>query len=479
MVCANFGKSREGLSPCEFISCGPCYTPHRWDKFKIQDPADVIEGELSLVSNDEERKRFREARPGDHTMRMFQCDTCQFQNCYFRNPNNKVASDELAMCCIRRANLDAFWSREPATVRNHVNEVRFQIKYGDQLNLDMFEELGPWELGDHMGMKQAIGILLRSREPGRNGFTVKFSTTRKARGVFTRVAHASPTSKRNQTFAKDRNKLTITHATTYGEWFSSFMEGVLARMGQITRQDRAISIEEMLALQEGFEKTWNHEGYDIDLNVLEAAVFALTTYVGSLRGYETVKIHLPTLIEKLKEASTSGGLDSQLPYYGIPLIGRFKTEAGERAFVIPMASETASGLQPLLWTIRLINKLKMEGEYDRSWMLAKQAGSSQQAGMNKYEKEIFGRLRKIQKERPDLIPESVDVDQDYGLARMFRRGATTRARIAGVNSDDINAQNRWRSEMNSRGKGYTGTMKDLYTDFLQSAEMLLRFSRAL
>ena len=104
VVCANFGRSREGFSPCKFICCGGCYTPHRWDKFKIQDPAEVIEGELSLVTNDEERKQFREARAGDHTMRMFQCDQCQFQNCYFRHPNDKVASDELALCCIRRAN---------------------------------------------------------------------------------------------------------------------------------------------------------------------------------------------------------------------------------------------------------------------------------------------------------------------------------------------------------------------------------------
>ena len=250
-------------------------------------------------------------------------------------------------------------------------------------------------------------------------------------------------------------------------------------MGQITRQDRAISIEEMLELQQSFENTWNQEGYEMDMKMLEAAVFALTTYVGSLRGYETVKTHLPTMLEKLKEASRSGGLDAQLPHYGLPLIGRFKTESGERAFVIPMASETRSGLKPLLWTVRLINKLKMMGEYDRQWMFAKQTGSPQQAAMNKYEKEIFLRLRQIQKERPDLIPESVDIDQDYGLARMFRRGATTRARIAGVSSDDINAQNRWRSEMNAKGKGYTGTMKDLYTDFMQSAEMLLRFSKAL
>ena len=137
-------------------------------------------------------------------MRMFQCNLCQFQNCYFRNPQENNASDELALCCICRANLDAFWSREPATVRNHCNEVRFQLRYSEQLQCDLLDELGPWELGDHMGMKQAMGILMRSKEPGRDGGgTVKFSTTRKARGVHTRVAHASPASKRDQTFAKD------------------------------------------------------------------------------------------------------------------------------------------------------------------------------------------------------------------------------------------------------------------------------------
>ena len=57
-------------------------------------------------------------------------------------------------------------------------------------------------------------------------------------------------------------------------------------------------------------------------------------------------------------------------------------------------------------------------------MLAQRVGPSQQAAMNKYEKEILSHLRQIQREHLDLIPESVNVDQDYGLARMFRPGAT-------------------------------------------------------
>ena len=217
----------------------------------------------------------------------------------------------------------------------------------------------------------------------------------------------------------------------------------------------------------------------MESEMLEAVVFALSTYVGSLRGYETVKTHLPTLVTKLTELSANKTWDEDLPHYGLPLIGRFKTETGERAFVIPMTSTTASGLQPLKWTIRLLKRLDDEKEIGRNWLFAEKPGSPKQAKMKKYEKEIFSRLIQIQRERPDLIPESVDVQEDYGLARMFRRGATTRARNAGVNTDDINAQNRWRSELASKGRGFTGSMKDLYTDFLQSSELLLKFSKVL
>ena len=56
---------------------------------------------------------------------------------------------------------------------------------------------------------------------------------------------------------------------------------------------------------------------------------------------------------------------------------------------------------------------------------------------------FFGTLLEIQEERPDLISADMNVLEDFGLARSARRGATTRAKEAGVDKDDIDWMNRW------------------------------------
>jgi hypothetical protein len=52
----------------------------------------------------------------------FQCDVCHFRNIQGRSPSDDH-HDKLFILCIRRANLDALWSRESSIVR--VNRGRF------------------------------------------------------------------------------------------------------------------------------------------------------------------------------------------------------------------------------------------------------------------------------------------------------------------------------------------------------------------
>ena len=108
----------------------------------------------------------------------------------------------------------------------------------------------------------------------------------------------------------------------------------------------------MIELQTSFERSWEKHDNSLTLDQLEAVVFALSTFVGLLQGYKTVKAHLPTSVEQLN--NLSGGTmewDKDLDHYGLLLIGHFKKEMGEQAFVIPMSSVTASGLQPLKWML--------------------------------------------------------------------------------------------------------------------------------
>ena len=55
------------------------------------------------------------ARNGDHLLIPFQCEICHYRNLKGMDPTGTKA-DGILLRTIRRANLGAFWSREPGTV---------------------------------------------------------------------------------------------------------------------------------------------------------------------------------------------------------------------------------------------------------------------------------------------------------------------------------------------------------------------------
>jgi hypothetical protein len=70
------------------------------------------------MMGEEDDYRFEVARPGDHLLCPFQCELCLFRNIQGRLPlfGEGKLSDVVLLRALRRANLDAFWSREPNTV---------------------------------------------------------------------------------------------------------------------------------------------------------------------------------------------------------------------------------------------------------------------------------------------------------------------------------------------------------------------------
>ena len=67
---------------------------------------------------------FQVTRPGDHLLTPFQCDLCVFRWLKQEDPNDTTSTDRVLLACIRRANLDAFWSWVTGAVRNDRNAVR-------------------------------------------------------------------------------------------------------------------------------------------------------------------------------------------------------------------------------------------------------------------------------------------------------------------------------------------------------------------
>ena len=93
--------------------------------------------------------------------------------------------------------------------------------------------------------------------------------------------------------------------------------------------------------------------------------------------------------------------------------------------------------------------------------------------------DILGRISRIQKEHLDLIRPGLDVNEEYGLSRSFRRGSNSEAQNRGVEDGDIDRNNRWRKVDKVGARKVKFRMRDHYTDVLVSLESFLRYSQAL
>jgi len=168
--------------------------------------------------------------------------------------------------------------------------------------------------------------------------------------------------------------------------------------------------------------------------------------------------------------------DAGVEYMMIPLLGRFKGETGEKYHLTPLAVVTSSGLNVRLWVRRLIFVREVRGT------LQGPAFSDEEGNIarsRKYELAIMVRLAAIQEADPNLIPKDMDVYEEFGVSRSFRRGATSTARVRGVDDRQVDLVNRWRSFESARGRKPRLTMHDHYSDIRILIPELIMFSKAL
>ena len=346
---------------------------------------------------------------------------------------------------IRRALFDAFWSRRPGTIYGLNNLFAEQVEVGERFGFPMFNPLGPFGIAYDSGMRTAIGILSQSQRPGRDEAKMKFSSVRKARAVHTDVFNASARGVEGAlVWRSDRTRFVATTAPSDAGWFNSFMVGFKARVGERRKQDAALPISVMVAKQRLLEEEWKDAvekgDWTAQRKTAERAAFYLFLFCGSLRGFEGPKVVLGDLRRQI--ASPGSPLAQRhAPHVGLPLAGRFKARSQEqRTILIPIAYETASGLQPGLWAERLVNVLEHFG-ITTGWVF--QTSDGDQMRMSDFEDDFYERLLRIQQIDPTLFTEGTDIVEDFQLARLHRRGATTRATAAGVLGTDIDWINRW------------------------------------
>jgi hypothetical protein len=106
-----------------------------------------------------------------------------------------------------------------------------------------------------------------------------------------------------------------------------------------------------------------------------------------------------------------------------------------------------------------------------------QGPQGEQCSMSSFSEEFYRILFAIRDEDPSRFEPTMDIMEDYHLARSLRRGATsTRVMNAAVSQRDIDLINRWNTEGEEL---INGLMRVIYSDWKQMLETFLCFLQAL
>ena len=422
----------------------------------------------------EDEIRFKEARAGDHLCVPFQCPNCQSQNLRGTDLRQGLMEDEAFECVVVRATLDAFWARSTKTVGAHVREAKFMATYGDALGYEPMPPLGPWPLYRHLGMSEAIMVLMRSMEKGRGDrATVQYSTARKARATLTVLWEASPSAGADIVLSSGsaKGRFVATKCPSEGRWYQHFATGINARMGDVVSQDRAYSIDVLLKLLEMYEEEWDTYGYQIPLRTICACMFLLVSCLGGMRGYEVVWTDMAALAYDLTYCED---LDDESAV-SWPVVGRFKARHGVLdCYMIPIAGTTRSGVKFFRWTQRFVRRLGMEGIHS-GW--AFQRADRSRAKASDYRGDIFRKLEMIQ-ETTNLIDSECNIQEDYGIQRSGRRFFTAHCTNMGVSKHDIELQCRWSTDRANGVRTVQRSMIHNYSEVRNMKDSLIRPSKA-
>jgi hypothetical protein len=331
----------------------------------------------ALLAELEDKIRFREARPRDHLCIPFQCSNCQSQNIRGRSIDTTLIDDLVFECMVVQATLDAFWPRASKTVGNHVQEVRNMACYGGMFQYPPMPVLGSWPLYTHLGIDAAVMVLMQSMEKGRGGGMVKYGTARKACATLTVLWESSPSGGNDMTLSAGlvKGQFVATRCPSEGRWYQHFETRICARMGDVVTQNRAYTIEVLLALIEMYEEEWQTYYVQMPLVSVCACMFLLVSCLGGMQGFEVVWTDLAALRYDIAHCESAKD-DSAVSW---PIMGRFKGQHGILdCYMIPIAGVTNSGIQFFTWTQRFLRRLGREGVED-GWAFRRPDGSRAKA----------------------------------------------------------------------------------------------------
>ena len=448
---------------------------HPLDRFPVRPDIPEDEKEFHEIDKADE-DRYVLGRNGDHLMGVpFQCDLCHFRNMTGRDPIAHHKKDEYTMLCVRRANLDALWAREPGTVKSNLSSLRRSHRSGEEAF--GFEQslpaLGPFPISDTCGMKMACLSLDASLRKGRYADHLQYDSMRSTPGAISNMWRAGIDSMGGSVLAKDEKKLYVTSNPARTEWFERFMKGAKLRIGVIKRRNFALTSDMVHALLELLEKTLNESEFGVEQKrIKELACFVLAEYCAGLRGEEVPLISLSGMLQYWEATRVH-----PTPHVMLALRGRFKGETGERWHLMPIADTTRTSLPIRKWFGRLLGRLVHEEGRRDGWLFQNDKG--RKGKIADYDGMFKEYMERVKDEFPGLIPDYVNPLLDMSLWRSGRRGSTTEVSNQNLDQVAIDMNNRWRKRERAKGGDPSMGMRELYTQIEHSLSTFLRYSQCL
>jgi hypothetical protein len=132
--------------------------------------------------------------------------------------------------CLRRVNLDAFWSREPSTVSHNFGKINRALQIAHELGMSNppLPNLGPWKLKDKFGAGAAVIMAKYSMDPGVTESTVQFETVRKMKSALVNLYQASVDNVRTDVIGgKEGGKQLVMGVPIYHGWYDREKIGIM------------------------------------------------------------------------------------------------------------------------------------------------------------------------------------------------------------------------------------------------------------
>jgi hypothetical protein len=95
------------------------------------------------------------------------------------------------------------------------------------------------------------------------------------------------------------------------------------------------------------------------------------------------------------------------------------------------------------------------------------------------EPKFHERLELVKMRRSDLIADEVEISEEYGVSRSFRRGGTSEATNKGAPDHVVELNGRWRKSNQAGASKPNITIREHYIDIRLVLDQLLEFSNYL